>query len=1276
MDTSKLKRFAQYARRYLMEQVATKLKYVLATDSPARRENPKAVEELERQIHATSDESVIEKIAYIWFNRFCAIRFMDVNRYTRIGILSPAEGQLQPEILAEAKMGHIDEEMVPETVRQRVFGLINGSTPSRDPQAEAYQLLIVACCNYYNRIMPFMFERIADYTELLIPDDLLSGNSILENIRDTMKPDTCRDVEVIGWLYQFYISEKKDEVFEGLKKNKKIAPENIPAATQLFTPHWIVRYLVENSLGRLWMLNRPNSQLIYQMDYYIKPESPEIDFLGIGKPEEIKLCDPAAGSGHMLTYSYDLLYAIYEEEGYEINDIPRLILENNLFGIEIDERAGELAAFALAMKAAKGNPTDEKTNHRHFFRNPVRPNICVVQNIHFDDGELKNYRDAIGGDFFTINLQTLLHQFREADNFGSLIRPEYTDAATILNIVEKKKLTSDLFLQKTHEKVLLALKQMNYLSHDYHVVIANPPYVGGKGMNGRMAAWAKDNYPESKSDLFAMFIERNLDLAIPKGYVAMITMQSWMFLSSFTKLRENLLKHHTLLSMAHLGARGFDSIGGEVVQTTAFVMRRGVLPGYKGDYLRLVDGENEAEKQQNFKNHRIHGPLKYSASADDFRRIPGSPIAYWLNKKVFQIFSNYDSLSNHCESGGRIKTHDNDNYMRFHWEIDRCTTNSTHAKWNLYENGGEALKWYGNVENVVDWRPESRSQYQLHGGLTNEKYWKREGITWNNIGKSGFRYKSPESEYSSVSPTAFPYRTDKLNYLLGFLNTIFSFELINIINPSLSNTIGDIFKLPVIIEIDNSDQIGCLVESCIDISRKNWDFRETSWDFTNVPLLHADFRKPTLRATYQKLRASWWKMTKEVQHLEEENNRIFIEAYGLQNELTPEVPLNEITLTCNPHYRYGNNKNEEELEACLLADTIKELISYAVGCMFGRYSLDKPGIILANQGETVEDYDKEVYGNSNGQLQVVADPNSVRLRPDSKVACFSCSIVMSSHEALFILADLYGTEYVSGRPMVYCRRCYEEKKDRISMVKPLSDFSLHEGLLNQWTGHDTFTQFLEMTRCFDYRTRPANEIASFRPDENNVIPILDEGWFTDDITERFRKFLKVSFGEEHYEENLAFIEEAIDKDIRKYFLKDFYNDHVKRYKKRPIYWLFSSPNGSFNALIYMHRYRSDTVSVILNDYLREFRTKLSARKEHLEQVSISFSASAREKTQAIKDLEKLRKMIEELDEYERDTLYPLATKQISIDLDDGVKVNYQKFGNALRKIPGLELQEE
>lgn len=590
MDTSKLKKFAQFARRTLGEQVGAKLALVLSEASAARRESAAAVKKLEDAIKSHGKEQVIERVAYIWFNRFCALRFMDVNRYTRIGIVSPAEGQFQPEILLEAKMGHIDEEMVLAKTRQKIADLLAGKSPSHDPQGEAYRLLVVAACNAWNQAMPFLFELIDDYTELLMPDDLLSGNSILAYTREAMTPDACQDVEVIGWLYQFYISEKKDAVFEGLKKNQKISPDNIPAATQLFTPHWIVRYLVDNSLGRLWMLNRPNSRLDEQMAYYIPPEKPETDFLKIKGPEDIKVCDPACGSGHMLTYAFDLLYAIYEEEGYDAAEIPEKILTHNLFGIELDERAGELAAFALTMKA--------RARQRRFFNKRVKPHITVLEKVNFTREELDEYIGHVSRDLFTHGLREMLQQFSEADNFGSLIVPKVGNVDDVLATLEAKDMVGNLFLAETHQRVLSVLRMAEALSSRYAVVVANPPYMGGKGMNGRLSAWAKATYPNSNSDLFAMFIERNLDLAVQGGAVAMITMQSWMFLSSFEALRSRILNKHTILSMAHLGARAFDSIGGQVVSTTAFVLENAHKPDCRGAYMRLVDGNSEAEKME------------------------------------------------------------------------------------------------------------------------------------------------------------------------------------------------------------------------------------------------------------------------------------------------------------------------------------------------------------------------------------------------------------------------------------------------------------------------------------------------------------------------------------------------------------------------------------------------------------------------------------------------------------------------------------------------------
>lgn len=1173
METTKLKRFAQYARRSLIEQVSAKLTFVLNADSAARREHPQAVQKLEQAIAQTDKEQVIERVAYIWFNRFCALRFMDVNRYNRVSVVSPADpGQFQPEMLAEAKMGHIDDEMVPEKIRERIAGLLDGKLPSRDPQGEAYRLLVVAACNFWNKAMPFLFQRIDDYTELLMPDDLLSGNSILAYTREAMTPDACEDVEVIGWLYQFYISEKKDQVFDGLKKNKKITPENIPAATQLFTPHWIVRYLVENSLGRLWLLNRPNSKLAEQMDYYINPEQAETDFLRISKPEEIKICDPACGSGHMLTYAFDLLYAIYEEEGVDPAEIPEKILTNNLYGIEIDERAGELAAFALTMKA--------RAKQRRFFNKGVKPNICVLENVKFDADELNEYMDFVGRDLFTAPLQTTLRQFEEADNFGSLIRPEVTDVDGMLRILESKNVSGQLFISMTHQKVLQALQQADFLSPKYHVVIANPPYMGGKGMNGRMGAWIKDQYPDSKYDLFSAFIERGLELIKHRCFSAMVTMESWMFLSSFERMRTKLLSQATIRSLVHMpySGKGGTSMGINF-GTSAFVTLKDLKPDYKGHYccVRYYETDDEGVPLE-FppRNERLS-----TVSSNEMRLIPGSPIAYWVSDKLRQAFASGIPLKKKGDTRQGMATSDNNRFLREWFEVDiericfgaktREDAKESGKKWFPYNKGGAYRRWYGNCEHVVNWENDGEEVLgyaaSLYGSPTRtiksiSEYFKP-SISWSKVTTGGFsmRYFKEGFIFDVAGCSVFSETKRDLKTLLGFTNSPVAKSILASISPTLNFEAGQIALLPVFEDLFNQDHY-LKPEKLIDTAQVDWDSYETSWDFTGLLLLNPDYRQPTLKATYQKLRAHWREMTLEMQRLEQENNRIFIDAYGLQDELTPEVPLNEITLTCNPHFRYGGDKSEDELEALLLADTMRELVSYAVGCMFGRYALDKPGLILANQGETIEGY-----------LKRVPEP-------------------------------------------------------------------------------------------------------SFPADDDNVIPMLDGDWFTDDIAERFRKFLRVAFGEEHYADNLAFIEQALDKDIRKYFLKDFFNDHVKRYKKRPIYWLFSSPKGSFNTLIYMHRYRPDTVSVVLNDYLREFRTKLTAQKQHLEAISISGNTSASEKTKALKEIEKLAKILIELEAYEREVLYPLATQQIEIDLDDGVKANYPKFGAALKKITGLDAVED
>ncbi|WP_334050840.1 BREX-1 system adenine-specific DNA-methyltransferase PglX [Alteromonas gracilis] len=1171
MDTSKLKKFAQYARRSLIEQVQSKFRLVLAQDSAARREYPHAVKELQaKQKEFGDDQQLIEQVAYTWFNRFCALRFMDVNQYNRIMVVSPIAGQFQPEILAEAKAGHLDDTVFDAKTSDKIRDLLSGAIPSRDGQAEAYRLIIVAMCNAYHRLMPYLFERIEDYTELLMPEDLLSGNSILAYTREAMTPENCKSVESIGWLYQFYISEKKDQVFEGLKKNKKITAENIPAATQLFTPHWIVRYLVENSLGRLWMLNNPSSKVIEQMKYYIKPapavngeEQEEPDFLKISSPEELKICDPAAGSGHMLTYAYDLLYAIYLDANYDPVDIPELILTKNLYGIEIDERAAELAAFALSMKAIKGNPFDDSNNRRRFFRNPIKPNICRLEKVVIDDDALQEYIGSVGRDSFTTDVIATLKEFEEADNFGSLIQPTLKSTDKITMYLNAENVSKHLFISDTHKSVLKILKQAEYLSKRYHVVVANPPYMGSKGMNSKLSDWAKLNYPDSKSDLFSMFIERNLNLVLESGFSAMINMQSWMFLSTYERLRKKLIERTTINSMAHLGTRAFDSIGGEVVSTTAFILENIARNKKKGSYIRLIDGKSEESKKVGLLSaiNNSHTGSLYRASNDDFKKIPGSPIAYWVSNKFRESFVSFKPLSEFFFSDGLTKTGDNNKYLRFHWEVDRASA-LDNDKYRICVKGGESRDYFGNIDVVVNWSPEVREHYRKDSvaRITPEYLWQALGISWTKISARGptFRSFSDGMIAETGGPAIFVREdVDESIYwqALGFLSSRVSWEILTTLNPTLNFQTNDVLALPF--NAVDSSEASSITKRLTDIAVSDWNTYENAWEFKTSPLIGAS--SCSIANAYEEIRIIWNERIQQTMELKKANNDIFINAYNLNGEISGEVEFKDITLICNPYFRYSESKTEKELESLLLADTICEFISYSVGCIFGRYSLDQEGIILANQADTMIDY-----------LRLIPSP-------------------------------------------------------------------------------------------------------SFVPDEDNVIPIIDfDGdWFEDDISERFKEFLKVTFGEESFTENLAFIEEAIGKDIKKYFVKDFYADHVKRYKKRPIYWLFSSPKGSFNALIYMHRYQPDTVSIVLNDYLREFRTKLEARKESYEQVEISASASQKDKTNAIKAIGKINKVLDEINDYEHDVLYPLAGEKIEIDLDDGVKHNYQLFGKALKKVPGL-----
>ena len=1153
MDTGKLEKFAQNARRQLREQVAARLEQVLSEDSIEQREKADAIQELRDEIKDSSKHQVIDKVAYTWFNRFIALRFMDVNYYTRVRTVSPVEGYTQPEILQEAKQGVIDFSL--RVDEDRVMGLLNGEITSPNPQQEAYRLLLEGACNARHDEMPFLFQEIDDYTELLLPEDLLSENAVLQDVRETLTMEMCQDVEVIGWVYQFYISEKKDEV---IGSKGKIQPEDIPAATQLFTPHWIVRYLVENSLGRLWLLNNPESCLREVMEYYIEPVEEEEEYLEVDSPEELKICDPACGSGHMLTYAFDLLYHLYEEEGYDPVQIPGLILENNLYGIEIDERAGDLAAFALMMKA--------REKDQRFFNRGIKPNICVLENVVFTDVELEQYMDAVGRDLFTGELEHTLKQFEQAENVGSLIQPSLSNPKYVKDELTKRGIPQELFLHNTHNDVFKVLVYVSYLKQKYHVVVANPPYMGSRNMNNDLKEYGKKQYPASYKDLFAMFIKKGFYLVSKYGYNAMVTMQSWMFLSSYEKIREQLVRNKTILCMVHMDNMVMRIAFG----TSATIWKNQDILEYEGNY-SYVSSDDLDESGTPIK-FPVENDRLSTASSSDFNKIPGSPIAYWAKEEIISCFTRFGRFGDYVETREGLTTGSNNTFLRYWHEVSYSNicfdaksekdAKNKGKRWFAYVKGGSFRRWSGNFEFVVDWENDGKRIKNFKDPRTgrirshnyNGDYAFREGFTWSGLssGKFSVRHVPTGFMFDAKSPMGFTNKREYLPSYEAFLNSQITSTIMPMLAPTMDYKIGHVLNLPF-----NRNIISDIRDIGIKnrkISMTDWDFYETSWNFSESPLLSLDQRDADLKSTYLEVRSTWHDMTSEMKRMEENNNRILIQAYELADEISEKVPLDEITLTCNPCYRYGGDKTEDELEALLLEDTMKEFISYSVGCMFGRYSLDEPGLILVNQGDTMDTY----------------------------------------------LAQI-----------------------------------------------------------------PA---PTFMPDDDNVIPILEEGWFTDDITERFKHFLRVTFGEEHYQENLDFLEKAIGRDIRDFLLKDFYEYHCKMYSKpyygkRPIYWMFESPKGHFKALIYMHRYTPDTVSNVLNDYLHEFRAKLQAQEAHLEEVKKTASKS--EQISADKEIEHIKEILADLREYEDDILYPLATERIHIDLDDGVDHNYPLFGKAL-----------
>ncbi|MBM1105171.1 BREX-1 system adenine-specific DNA-methyltransferase PglX [Aurantibacter crassamenti] len=1109
MNTNQLKRFAQEARIKLLDQIGAKLEKVLTSDSVVLREKAGHLKKLQEAINKTSKTDVIDTVAYTWFNRFVALRFMDVNGYEPLGtsIVSPIKDGTLPAILQEAKQGNIPEEL--PVKHQHIYDVLDGRIPSADAQNEAYAALLVGACNHLNEVFPFLFEKIDDYAELLLPDDLISSFSIIEDIRVGMQPEDCEEVEILGWLYQFYISEKKDELINAKKIYKA---EEIAPVTQLFTPRWIVQYMVDNTLGQLWKEARPNTNITNSLEFYIQPHNPElIPSRKVKSIEDITFFDPCVGSAHVLCYAFDIFYKIYEEEGYNPIEIPELIITKNLYGIDIDDRAAQLAGFALMMKG--------RNAHRRFLKKEVIPNITAFQNISSHP------------------------KFDNAKVLGSLIKITQKEVDEI--IVDE----TSLFAQ---EQIQLK-KQANLLGGKYDLVVTNPPYLNSSYMEGSLKQYVEKEFKDTKSDLFACFLTQATSLTKNDGLIGFICPYVWMFLSSYEWLRGYVIQNKTINNLVQLE---YNAFGPAVVPIATFVLRNSFIQGYYGSYVRLSDFkgvENQKPKTlEAISNNDCD--WFYNTNQQDFKKIPGNPIGYWLNEVIYNLIDKNPSLGDLAEAKQGLATAYNQRFLRIWSEVQQDKLNNV---WFKYNKGGAYRKWYGNQSHYLNWQnngDEIRNFTNKKGKqlsvIRNPKYHFKESISWSDItsSKNAFRFYEEGFINDACAHSAFGMDLKWKYCMMAFANLKITTELAQLLNPTMHFHVGYFNKLPYLTQFF-SEIVFNLSQKNVEISKIEWNSRETSWDFQQNELIRISGQD--IEEAYDSYCQYWQNKFFELHKNEEELNRQFIDIYGLQEELTPDVPLKDITIL----------KEETTIKKDVLvfreSEIMAQFISYAVGCMFGRYSLDKPGLILANQGETLEDYLKAV-----------------------------------------ILKE---------------------------------------------------------------------EEVSFLPDDDNVIPILDNEWFEDDIVNRFYAFLKATFGKQNFDKNLAFVEDSVG-DTRKYFLKTFYTDHVKRYKKRPIYWMFSSPSGAFNALIYMHRYTPDTLNTILNGYLKEYQEKLKAQNEQLEHVKNV--GTDREKVTAEKEQARINKVLLELQEYDRE-LFKIATERIAIDLDDGVLVNYNKFGEVIKPVSGL-----
>jgi len=965
MDKNAIKKYAVWARRELISRVSQRAALYEITDKDYGDASADSVlgrvmsaeekhqrQALIAQIREKGYEQVMEEIAYTWFNRFIALRFMEVNGYlpSRVRVFTDDENNFKPQILTEAINMELDG-----LDMEKVYALKNAN----DDDA-LFKYMLIVQCNALSSILPGMFQRISDYTELLLPDNLLREGSVIEQMISMIPEEDWKDaVQIIGWLYQYYNSEKKDDVFAALKKNVKITKENIPAATQLFTPDWIVRYMVENSLGRLWLEGHPDvkeqllpteeEQSAYaagnrdpedtKWHYYLEEAEQEPDvqeqLAEIRKeyaaltPDQLKVIDPCSGSGHILVYMFDVLMQIYESYGYTTREAVASIVENNLYGLDIDDRAAQLAYFAVMMKARQYD--------RRFFSRGIQPHVyAIAESDHVDSFALEYFCN--GDAKLKKAMDTIISELHDAKEYGSILTVTQQDWSALY--ARFAEIEEDIYISREAalSGLLPLVQTAQALAQKYDTVVTNPPYMAVSNADAKVNDYVKKNFPDSKADLFAVFIERCGQMAKKNGYQAMITQHSWMFLSSFEKLRTKLLVVD-IVNMAHLGARAFEEIGGEVVQTTAFVIRKSHIADYKGEYCRLI----EPTSQQGKENMFLDGENRYNTDQSNFSKIPGSPVAYWVSAGLLSAFATGKSLGDIALARNGMKTGENGRFVRLWWEVilqgfnstacDWKEASSSGAKWFPYNKGGEFRKWYGNNDCIVNWQNEGDEIFNhAKADKRNVQDYPLElkfkpSASWSLVtsGQPAFRYK--ENNLSDIAGMSFFTEKQELLILLGFCNSKIALEILKILAPTINFQAGDIGRLPIVDYGVETDTIRALVTSNIDESALDWDSFETSWDFRHHPLLR---KVPTIAEAFDQWQAECDDRFNQLKANEEELNRIFIDIYGLQNELTPEVEDKDVTV-----------------RRADLGRDIRSFISYAVGCMFGRYSLDVDGLAYA-----------------------------------------------------------------------------------------------------------------------------------------------------------------------------------------------------------------------------------------------------------------------------------------------------------------------------------------